>query len=237
MTAPTTSRLADLLRFYAILSDLESKLGGARKLAECSGRMDWPKRGVYFFFEGGENCSDTGGGPRVVRVGTHALTTGSRTKLWSRLSQHKGQGHGGGNHRGSIFRFIVGTAIISKSQLSFPTWGIGNTAKRLVRDGETDLERKVSETIGNMRFLWLAIEDEPGPESRRGYLERNSIALLSNYEKSPLDLPSATWLGHYCNRERVRKSGLWNQNHVEESYDPAFLNYLSGLVTGMKAAA
>jgi hypothetical protein len=199
--------------------------------------MDWPKRGVYFFFEDGEKRSDTGKGPRIVRVGTHALTTGSGTKLWSRLSQHKGQSNGSGNHRGSIFRLIVGTALIDKGQFSFPTWGIGNTANRVVRDGETDLERKVSEVIGNMRFLWLAIEDELGPESRRGYVERNSIALLSNYKKPPLDPPSPTWLGHYCTRERVRKSGLWNQNHVDETYDPTFLDTLTELVTELKNAA
>jgi hypothetical protein len=233
MTEPATSRLADLIRFYEILATLENKVSSARKLAECSGRMDWPKRGVYFFFENGETRSDTGDGPRVVRVGTHALTTGSGTQLWTRLSQHRGQTNtGGGNHRGSIFRLIVGTALINKGQFGFPTWGIGNTANRVVRDGEADLERQVSEVIGNMRFLWLAIEDEPGPERRRGYLEKNSIALLSNHSKPPLDPPSPAWLGHYCNRERVRKSGLWNQNHVEESYDPAFLNELERLVTG-----
>ena len=38
-----------------------------------------------------------------------------------------------------------------------------------------------------MSFLWLPIGDEPGPNSRRGYMERNAIALLSNYGKDPLD--------------------------------------------------
>jgi hypothetical protein len=89
MNAPT--RLTDLVRFYKLLAALENKIGPHRKLGECSGRMDWPKRGVYFFFEDGEKRSHTGNGQRVVRVGTHALTTGSGTKLWSRLSQHRGQ--------------------------------------------------------------------------------------------------------------------------------------------------
>ena len=47
--------------------------------------------GVYFFHEPGEERLDTGVGPRIVRVGTHALKIGSSTKLWTRLSQHKGQ--------------------------------------------------------------------------------------------------------------------------------------------------
>jgi len=241
MTSPTPldrSRLADLVRFYEILAHLENKVGPARKLANCSGRMDWPKRGVYFFFENGETRSDTGKGPRVVRVGTHALTVGSGTKLWTRLSQHRGQNNtGGGNHRGSIFRLIVGAALIKKLGLSSSTWGVGNSAGKDVREGEVDLERQVSDFIGRMWFLWLAIEDEPGPNSRRGYIERNSIALLSNFNRPVLDAPSKAWLGHHSNRERVRKSGLWNQNHVEEGYDPAFLDNFAYLVSDVKKAA
>ena len=73
--------------------------------------------------------------------------------------------------------------------------------------------------------------DAPGPASVRGYIERNSIALLSNLGKAPLDPPSAQWRGHGCDRgERVRNSGLWNQRHVDETYDPAFLDVLSDLV-------
>jgi hypothetical protein len=50
------SRGADLIRFYGILETLEEKAGGKRRLAECDGHMDWPRRGVYFLFE-------VGGGP------------------------------------------------------------------------------------------------------------------------------------------------------------------------------
>jgi hypothetical protein len=81
---------ADLIRFYEALGSLEGHLGGKRTLAGCDGRMSWPARGVYFFFEPGEVRSDTGMGPRVVRVGTHALTASSRSSLWQRLSQHRG---------------------------------------------------------------------------------------------------------------------------------------------------
>jgi hypothetical protein len=75
-------RLQDLIRFYSILNRLENTIGGARALADCRGRMKWPARGVYFFREAGENRSDTGEGPRVVRVGTHALKAGGSTTLW-----------------------------------------------------------------------------------------------------------------------------------------------------------
>jgi hypothetical protein len=232
------SRAAHLRTFYSILGELEAKLGGGRTLSQCSGRLQWPQRGVYFFREPGENLSDSGSGPRIVRVGTHALTQGSGTKLWGRLSQHRGQTKsGGGNHRGSIFRLLVGTALIARDGHQFPTWGAGNTASAAIRAGETQLECEVSKFIGAMSFLWLAVNDEPGERSARGMIERNAIALLSNYGKLPLDPASPGWLGHHCNRERVRKSGLWNSNHVDEAYNPAFLDRLAQLVTGMERAA
>lgn len=225
------ARLQHLVRFYSILDTLEKTLGGARTLADCRGRMDWPVRGVYFFRETGENRSDTGTGPRIVRVGTHALKAGGSTTLRERLSAHRGQVRsGGGSHRGSIFRLIVGTALMGLDGHESPTWGEGNSAAKDIRSAELDLERAVSQVIGKMPFLWLSIGDEPGPDSMRGKIERNSIALLSNFDKAPLDPASPQWLGHHCDRDRVRDSGLWNQNHVDESYDPDFLDDLERLV-------
>ena len=64
--------------------------------------------------------------------------------------------------------------------------------------------------------------------------ERNAIALLSNCGKPALDPPSGDWLGHHSDRERVRASGLWNQNHVEETCDPGFLDVLHRLVLDMR---
>jgi len=234
----THSRVEHLQRFYSILDDLEDKIGGARRLAECSGRLRWPKRGVYFFREDGEDRTDSGSGPRIVRIGTHALKIGSGTKLWTRLAQHRGQASSGhGNHRGSIFRLIVGAALIESHAYDFPTWGAGNVAPVAGRTSEMRLEGEVSQVLGAMPVLWIPIEDPPGPDSLRGYIERNAIALLSNYGKPPLDSPSATWLGRCCDRPRVRMSGLWNSNHVDEPYDPEFLGRLAHVVSEMCASA
>ena len=220
----------DIVEFYTILDRLKQGLGVERALFSSTGRMSWPTRGVYFFMEPGESRSDTGRGNRIVRIGTHALTPGSKSTLWGRLSQHKGHAKSGaGNHRGSIFRSIVGTALDDEGQ-NHPTWGVGSSARRETRDREIDLEKAVSQTIGSMPFLYLEIDDEAGPASKRGYIERNCIALLSNYDKPSIDPPSSSWLGNRCNRERVRKSGLWNQNHVDEKYDPAFLEVFHELI-------
>ncbi len=230
-------RLNDLIRFYEILDMLAEKTGGPRILAECSGHMEWPERGVYFFQEHGETRSDSGTGPRIVRVGTHALKPGSKTTLWKRLVQHRGSAKtGGGDHRGSIFRLLVGTALSATNGMTVPTWGRGGSATKSVREKEQQLEELVSITIGQMPFLWLEVPDPPGPNSLRAYTERNAIALLSNYSKPALDAPSPYWLGSHCNRGKVRASGLWNQNHVDEPYDPAFLDELERLVRRMKGA-
>lgn len=231
MTAGSETRLAHLRAFYAVLDELATVVGGPHTLALSNGRSPWPRRGIYFFFESGEMRSDSGNGARVVRVGTHALTAGASSTLWRRLSQHRGQiKTGGGNHRGSIFRLIVGTSLITRNSHTLPTWGEGSSAPPTVRAGEIALEQ-VSKVIGAMRFLWLAVDDEPGPQSARGFIERNAIALLSNSGKAPLDPPSAGWLGRSCNREKVRRSGLWNSNHVDELCDPHFLDLMADLVT------
>ena len=172
--------------------------------------------------------------PRVVRVGTHALKSGSKSTLWQRLSQHRGTASGGGNHRGSIFRLLVGEAFKGRGEYqSAVSWDIGNDASKAAAHlgisrqevglCEHSLEVAVSNHIRSMPFLWIGIDDEPGPESDRGVIERNSIALLSNYAKAAIDPPSGEWVGRHCGRERVRSSGVWNNNHVEEQYDPAFL--------------
>ena len=206
--AEHVGRFDDLKRLYEILANLERKIRGPRTLARCSGSMNWPQRGVYFFREVGEERSDTGHGPRIVRVGTHATKAGARSTLWGRLKQHQGTiKTGGGHHGSSIFRFHVGTSLIKRNGLKCPSWGRYIPTQPSDIDAEASVEREVSVVIGAMPFLWLAVLDEPGPNSLRAYIERNAIALLSNYGRPQLDSPSCRWLGSQCNRERVRNSG------------------------------
>ena len=206
--------------------------------------MDWSRRGLYFFCEAGEERSGSGVGLRVVRIGTHGLAAGSRSTLWGRLSQHRGTSRGSGNHRGSIFRLLVGIALARQQGITLPpSWGVGGdpgaAARRLgldradVKSAEADLETRVSRYIGDMPFLWLGVEDEPGPASQRGLIERNVIALLSGYRELAPDPPSTDWLGHLSDRERVRRSGLWNNNHVDEDYDSSFLEVLERGITSL----
>jgi hypothetical protein len=229
------NRWGELNEFYATLVTLRERLGGCRRLRDSSGESSWPRRGVYFFFEDEEYRAGLKE-LRVVRVGTHAVTVNSRSTLWGRLRAHKGsvvgEYAGGGNHRGSIFRLHVGGSIISMKGLQnqYPKWGIGASAPKQVRLGEQPVEELVSQKIGNMPFLWLRVEDEPSPESERVKIERNSIALLSNFgrdSREVVDPPSTGWLGNWSINNYIRGSGLWNVNYVtDRNVDGDFLELL-----------
>jgi hypothetical protein len=99
-----------------------------------------------------------------------------------RLRQHRGQltgrNPGGGNHRASVFRRHVGAALIRRDGLPDDllwSWLDRHRPPRERASQEADIEREVSRHIGAMPFLWLSV---PG-RTDRGYLESNSIALLS----------------------------------------------------------
>jgi hypothetical protein len=105
----------------------------------------------------------------------------------------------------------------------FSTWGKGQSASADIRLSEQEIELAVSEHIGDMPVAWLEVPDAASADSDRGFLERNFIALLAG-PTGPLDLPSAGWLGRWSGREAVPYSGLWNVNHIYESFDPTALD-------------
>lgn len=224
-----------LERFDALLARLMQREGGPCPLRQRL-EQPLPRAGVYFFFE-----PTPAGEPRLARVGTHGLRNGAQSTLKARLRQHLGTRTGNGNHRGSVFRLLVGDALIGRGDHSpVASWGVGSSlsepAQRLnvdpgcLRAAEQPLETKVSDIIGAMPVLVLKIEDPPGPESLRGYIERNAIGLLSSPEAVALRPPPDDWLGRHSSRPQVRCSGLWNNRHVGEQHDPAFLETLEQLV-------
>ena len=145
---------------------------------------------------------------------------------------------GGGNHRGSIFRLHVGTALLTSGDWPAGvrvSWGSGNTAKGKVREDEYPIEIAVSQHIGSMPFLWVAVDDEPDSGSDRAVIETSAIALLSNARRPAVDSPSALWLGQLANREAVRTSGLWNVEHVHSSPSVGFLDVLTRHVGAVTA--
>ncbi|ESS07867.1 MAG: hypothetical protein A07HN63_02372 [uncultured archaeon A07HN63] len=236
------TRQDDLDSVYSLLDDLEATVGGKRKLGDCDGRMNWPNRGIYFFFDPEETRSEPDQ-LRLTRIGTHAVSEGSSTSLWNRLRTHRGPQRGtyedGGNHRGSVFRKRIGEAIIEKDNLEkeYSEWGVGSSAGRELRMEELDMERRVSEYIRDLPFLWVDVDDEPSPESDRAYIERNMIALVSNIDTESIDPRREDWLGHHSPVMEIKQSGLWNINHLTEDYQPEFLETFEGYIDRMPGFA
>ena len=224
-------RKRDLKTFYELIAQLEHLLGGPYDMSTFRLNNHWPdlnRCGVYFFRDPSEPRSDTGEGARIVRVG---MAGAQRSGMRDRLYNHKGHdSDNGGQHRASDFREGVGLALMERESYQCPTWGIGRARpKDSNKNREVELEEKVSNVIRRMSCVWVVIDDE----DIRSDVERNAIALLSNYGKVPLDPPSLDWLGRHSDRERVKLSGLWNSNHVDDGYDPAFLNNMQRLIEQM----
>lgn len=228
----------DLDRFYSLIARLAEMPSQGRPLRELPARSSIPGRGVYFFLEPGEYRSANPAVSRIVRVGTHAVSSGSKSTLRDRLKAHLGTRIGGGNHRGSIFRLHVGTALLARDEVSLTTWGVGSSApsalrnSKTARDAEVAWENRVSEHIGSMPVLWVDVCDEPGPNSARAFIEKNAIALLSN-QFAPIDSASGSWLGRCSPRHEIRDCALWNLNYVREVYDPLFLDKFESFVMQM----
>jgi hypothetical protein len=93
-----------------------------------------------------------------------------------------------------------------------------------------ECEKRVSTYLGAMTVSWIEVPDEPCPDSERGFIEKNAIALLSN-QLRPVDIASPEWLGQFSPKGEIRGSSLWNVDHVNGTYDPAFLDKLELLVS------
>lgn len=225
------SKIFYLDRFYNLLNELKGKVGGYRQLGDCRGEMDWPERGVYFFFETGEMRSSNPSSPRVVHVGANAVTaTKTTSTLWDRLKQHNG-----GNHRSSIFRLLIGDAIRQHNRKPAPTsQGIGIPATKITREFKRSHEKLVSNYLAEVTFLYVSVPDVPGQQRNpRVELKRNAVALLSGYRERSPDNPSPEWLGRYSTREEVCLSGLWNNKHIGEDYNSDFLDDFEKLIRAM----
>jgi hypothetical protein len=204
-------------QFYKELRRLYIGQDGGRLLGTSTGRLSWPKRGVYFLMEPTEFLRTRRYSPlehRVIRIGTHAVSRGSKTTLWDRLSTHRGIAGGGGSHRSSIYRLHVGAALAAKdSSLAQATWGQGQIVPPGAQISELGLEQEVSRYMSNVRVLWLDVPDEPSAHSDRAFIERYAIGVLSRHRIVTGEM-STGWLGNCSESVEIASSGLWNLNHL-----------------------
>lgn len=162
-----------------------------------------PKDGLYLFFERGEvvvrNDIAT---HRIVRVGINTGNGGFR----KRLRNHYGHVRSLHGHKDkSAFRWHVGGALLNRENSQGPTpedW--------LTRGKSFPyIEERVSQLL-RMNFTFTFIEMDELKD--RISLESGLIALLA---QCPLTEPSLTWLGRYALCDEIKRSGLWNVDHVD----------------------
>lgn len=165
-----------------------------------------PKNGIYIIFEKGERFD---GLDRIVRVGTH---TGDN-QLISRLKQHFYQE----NKNRSIFRKNIGRCILAKENPSYlPIWELDITPKidrekklsQIDKIYEKQLETRISQYIRN-NFSFCVFE--VAEKSERLFWESRLVSILA---QSTALTPSIDWLGNYSTKDKIRESGLWQVNEL-----------------------
>jgi hypothetical protein len=176
-------------KFYRTMQDLCDTGGGAgfgSAPANCLHGLN--EEFIFFVIEGQSHASRTRI-PRIIRVGTHAVSCRLSYKPVG-SSQHTSRHWWAAGHRSSIFRLHVGRALINiEPSGNWPeTWSKGQTAPASVRQSEILLERLVSNAIGEMKLLWLNVPDTAGPGSDRAIssdsLLRSALTLCSPFAAS-----------------------------------------------------
>ena len=161
--------------------------------------------GLYFFYESGET-SQHGPDGRIVRVGNHPRSQGG---LVRRL-----QNHTSGRKNGSVFRKFLGGALMRAENPNHPCLAPGPGKGHWERQNQKacsrckPTEQQVSSLL-RTKFTFRCVLIESREERNR--LEEVLIASLSACSTC---LPSPNWLGRAAYSEVVRRSGLWNSQHV-----------------------
>tara|TARA_E500000305_G_scaffold110047_1_gene116753 strand:- start:559 stop:1755 length:1197 start_codon:yes stop_codon:yes gene_type:complete len=188
-----------------------------RQFSDFPSTKELPENGVYFFLDPTQTPTNTCLPGQVVRIGTHAVSKGSKATLRQRLRAHYGTGDGYGNHRASVFRLHVGASIIHAEKLEelYPHWGDGNVSPKNAPSNERELEQRVSEYIGKLALFAVPIDGESKARNRRSEFERVCISAFSAYLTKHQRLDQ-TWLGFANPHPTIREAQLWNVNHARD---------------------
>lgn len=211
---------------YDLFGGLEARTG-LPTLREALNRT-LPTQGVYFFFDPREPTRFSRRLPRLVRIGTHRVSRGSKATLRDRLRAHFGTSDGTGNHRSSVFRLHVGEALIRKNDTRdlFPHWGKGQAADKSISDSEKELERDVSAYISALHVLCIEVADRATKSSARSKIERLAIALFTERQVA-LEPPSKEWLGLFSAHRVIAQTGLWNVKDTGAKADLQIIDLIS----------
>ena len=192
----------------------DSVCGRAHRLARALPRVQFPfdpsqlpSNGLYILFEHGEYGH---GGDRIVRVGTHT----GQGNLPARLLEHSVTP----NKDRSIFRKNIGRALLAERADPFlAQWNQCLTTRdarerfgaSLDRVKLKSVEAEVTDCI-TKRFTFAIIP--VAEKDERLTLESGLIASIAQCGRCK---PSQSWLGHHSPRPKIRRYGLWQEQHVK----------------------
>ena len=158
-----------------------------------------PKDGIYLWYEAGEVRQ--GQRQRITRVGTHREPDRLRKRLTLHYSADRDR---------SVFRRHVGAALMNKDrqpESEIQEWYKARGSPLFSHQRFQQYEDRVDREIKRGTYRVLRVDDR----AERLELEGKLIALISRCEHCR---PSRTWLGNHAYRAQIRKSGLWNVDHV-----------------------
>ena len=138
-----------------------------------------------------------------------------------------------------MFRQVVGEAIVKLRKLNIPSWDPGkdvatrNKAAQFlgtpiseINSKENPVEKEVSQYVHSMSVLPVRVNND----DHRDKIERNSIAMLSNYlSTEQLDKFSIGWVGCHSSRAKICNSGLWSVTRKKD-YESYCLESFRGFI-------
>lgn len=182
-----------------------------------------PENGIYFFYEQNEIWGHGGQKPRIVRIGTH-----KDGNFRNRIAEHylldeSKMNFDAGSpapHERSIFRKNIGRALLNQHADDYlQIWEIDFTTKKnrekfghlrnIRKEKEVELEiTKILREDFSFRFVVLSSQRE-----RMGTLGLES-SLIGTIAHCQLCKSSENWLGNDSSKAQIRKSGLWQVQHL-----------------------
>lgn len=193
-------------------ADLHALVATLPRHAFPVSRLAIPADGVYLLYETGETApiGDTTI-DRIVGAGAH---TGDH-RLARRLADHVS-----GDRRKSAVRQHLGAALLARANPADPQLAAW------LADGRTPMPEAEAAATTEIRECFT-LRCIPVPEKdERLALERGIIALLAQHPVAP---PSESWLGRHAAPAEIRRTGLWNTQHINA--DPLTRKQLARIET------
>lgn len=220
---------------------LHEQLGQLPLLRYPFNLKNLPKNGIYFFYEDGEVSQHNQSQLRIVRIGTH-----KDDNFRNRIAEHFLLNENKMNldvsksppHDRSIFRKNIGRALLNRDNDKYlDVWEKDLTSKDSrkkywhLRDivKEKEVESAVTDVLRQkFMFRFLVIEGESLRMGQDG-LEGKLIATVA---QCGLCKPSQGWLGNSSTVLKIKNSGLWQVQHLEN--DEISTNNMSVILTAIQ---